>query len=70
MPRYRNYSPFFFRRNISWYWIINLLIDIGIIAILILLFFVAMPYVILLAILLAGKYFIRGSSRGYYGRRW
>ena len=71
MPRYGNRSSFLFPRFVSSYWIINLLINIGIIAILIALFLVAMPYIILLVLLLAGKYFIRGRySRRYYGGRW
>ncbi len=67
MPRYgsRYFSPY---RRVSPFWIIDLLIDVGIIAILIALFFIAMPFIILLLILFGGKYALRYFPRRYYGR--
>ena len=70
MPRYGIRNPIFFPRNSSFYWLIDILIDVGIIAVLIALLFVAMPFVLLLLLLFGVKYFMMGAHRRYYGRRW
>jgi hypothetical protein len=50
------------------YGIIDLLLLIGIFAILIYLFFIAMPFIVALGLLLLARYFLRGNMRRGYWR--
>ncbi len=50
------------------YGIIDLLLLIGIFAILVYLFFIAMPFIVALGLLLLARYFLRGNMRRGYWR--
>ncbi len=67
MPRCQNRLIPAFGRG-SPYAMFGLLINIGIVVILIMLFFVAMPYVLALGLLLLAKYFLGGYRPRRY--RW
>ncbi len=73
MPRYRNSFAFGFPARTAPIDAVRILIDVSIVAVLIALLFVALPYVIILIILFIGRY-IAGNYRfgRYYGRgrRW
>ncbi|NPA74923.1 MAG: hypothetical protein GXO25_02430 [Euryarchaeota archaeon] len=54
--------------SVNAYGMVDLLILIGIFAILVYLFFIAMPFIIALALLLLGRYFLRGNMQRRYWR--